>query len=467
MIATRGAVPAWAVEQLKRLGHVPGNVMDAQIARWWGLFTARNSFYDGDKNADGDRHKTLFPAQLVAEEWSSLLLNEKTELEIDDEYLADWVEERLPGFPCAASDFVSRVFALGSGAWSADLDADGTVSVRTHDAGFIIPLENGGAAFVDRVEIGGRKYDQLQVDTFGGTVETDEGTETVNGVWIITTVLFGLENHDVPVYVDGIMPVYVTGSELSPFAFVAPAIANTYEDFTPLGVSVYDLAVDAIEDVDEAFDLSFWNKRLGKTRLLVDEDALVRDQKTGAVKGLDTVDKRLYRNLAGKVGQLMPVTVFNPDLRTEQTEKAMNDSLSLLSWRCGLGQGYFSFDRATGLKTATEVVSNNSQLARNIRRHQGKFGAAIEAIVRGAYALELASTTDAVVTDEMVPHVSIAWDDSVIVDQETERATMKDDIARGLCPAWYYPVRYYGMSEDEAKAMTGESLASMGIPEEE
>ena len=236
-------------------------------------------------------------------------------------------------------------------------------------------------------------------------------------------------------------------------------------------MSVYDRAEDAIKAVDEAFDLFYWNMKLGKTRVLVDERALVRDSKTGKVKGLDTVDKRLYRALEGGVGEQMPVTVFNPDLRTGATEQAINDALSLLSWRCGLGNGYFSFDRATGLKTATEVVASNSQLARNIRRHQRAFGKAMCGVVRAAYAMELAAGTGGHVADADVPQVDVAWDDSVIVDEETERAAMKDDIARGLCPAWVYPVRYYGMGEAEARALTGEGdgvpgLAAADAPEE-
>ena len=462
MTATRGAVPAWAVEHVKRMGHTPGNVMDDEVARWWNLFCAKGRFYDGDKCADGERHKTLYPAQAVAQEWASLILNEKTELEVADPALCEWVGERLPGFTAEQADFVARVFALGSGAWSVDL-VDGLAVVRSHDAGFAVPLESGGAAFVDRVEVSGRKYDQLQVHTFGGVVEVG-GEALVADSWVVTTLLFDPSNHDAPLAVEGVEPVYVTGSELPTFAFVAPAIANTYEDWTPLGVSVYDRAEDAVKAVDEAFDLFYWNMKLGKTRVLVDERALVRDSKTGKVKGLDTVDKRLYRALEGAVGEQMPVTVFNPDLRTAQTEQAINDALSLLSWRCGLGNGYFSFDRATGLKTATEVVASNSQLARNIRRHQRAFGKAMCGVVRGAYAMELAAAEGRHVADADVPQVDVAWDDSVIVDEETERAAMKDDIARGLCPAWVYPVRYYGMGEADARALTGEGDGAPGLP---
>ena len=66
-------------------------------------------------------------------------------------------------------------------------------------------------------------------------------------------------------------------------------------------------------------------------------------------------------------------------------------------------------------------------------------------------------------TDPGVPDVKVTWDDSIVEDTATERALMKDDISRGLAPAWLYPVRYYGMSEDDARALVGSQQA---VPEE-
>ena len=53
------------------------------------------------------------------------------------------------------------------------------------------------------------------------------------------------------------------------------------------------------------------------------------------------------------------------------------------------------------------------------------------------------------------------WDDSAVEDTKAARDLMKDDIARGLCPAWMYPMRYYGMSEEDARAFVD------GVPGQE
>ncbi len=96
-------------------------------------------------------------------------------------------------------------------------------------------------------------------------------------------------------------------------------------------------------------------------------------------------------------------------------------------------------------------MTHNSQLFRNLRKHEQVIGESITRLFEGAYAAEQALNGHAV-TGAMV---EATWDDSVVEDTGTERAMMKDDIARGLCPAWLYPMTYYGMDEASAKALVG------------
>ena len=49
-------------------------------------------------------------------------------------------------------------------------------------------------------------------------------------------------------------------------------------------------------------------------------------------------------------------------------------ALALLSAKCGFGPNYFSYSRQQGLRTATEVSSDNSQLFRTVRKHEQVVG---------------------------------------------------------------------------------------------
>ena len=87
--------------------------------------------------------------------------------------------------------------------------------------------------------------------------------------------------------------------------------------------------------------------------------------------------------------------------------------------------------------------------------------------MRGAYGVILGTQTAGIIPDsfEAVPKVEIAWDDSTIIDTETERSVMKDDIARGLAPAYLYTAKYYGVDEAEARRITGEAQAEAALGE--
>lgn len=368
-------VPGWAADWLRRQGYAPGNVMDERIQTWWGWYTCDNDWYRPGGAGGEELHATLHPARTVCDEWASLLMNERTELGSDDAGMSEWLRRAAPGFVEDNADFVSRAFALGSGAWACDVvgAVDGGASesarvrVRRYGAEGVVPLVTDGdgtsvgCAFVGRCTVGGRAYDQVQVH------EPGDG-----GLYQVRTWLFAPGAQASPVEVPSVAPLWRTGSELPTYAIATPAVANTYETNTPLGVSVFDCGVGALGAVDEAFDLLYWSMRLGKTRVMVDEQALVVDRATGEVKGLDTVDRRLYRALGAPVDGRQPVTVYNPDLRAADIARDIDLALSVLSLKCGFGQAYFSFDGHRGVRTATEVSADNSQLFRNVRRHENR-----------------------------------------------------------------------------------------------
>lgn len=451
--------PAWACEFLRKEGYRPQNVMDQWVAEWWRWYSCTDQFY-ADQQASPSRpapcgHLTLRPARMAAEELASLVMDEKTVVSSSDEAVNTWVQERFGDFVATRSDDLAMAFALGFGVWAANFDgigddASGAVStVDFYDAGQVVPLDSDGresvsVALASRVRVGGRQYDRLQVH------EPDPET---GGTYHLRTWLFDPEHKDTrPVAVDEVVADLDTGSTLPTYCMVTPSVSNTYEDATPCGVSVFADATDAIKLLDETFDSGYWRVRLCQPRMVVDEQGLAIDPKTGETRLGETIDQRLFKAVRGGVGESVPVTVFAPDMQAESTERAMNNALSIFSAKCGLGPNYWSFTRAGVNKTAREVVSDNSQLLRNVRRHERSVGKQVQRLVAGTYCAEAALRTG---TMPEPPEVTVTWDDSVVEDSEAERALMKDDIARGLCPAWLYPMRYYGMDEAEARRLVG------------
>lgn len=455
--------PEWAVRFLKRQGYQPRNVMDQHIRAWWSWYQVTNGFYAGDRadtgrGPDPSGRLSIRPARAVCDEWASLVMDEKTSIGSQDRALSEWLSGHAAAFVSEQADNLALAFALGSGCWAVGVDgvgddgrgAEAVVSVDFYDAGKVVPLTSDGCdsvsvALVSRCLVGGRVLDRVQVH---------EPVEETGGTYHIRTWLFDPALQGKPVDSGLVVADLDTRSTLPTYAIVRPALSNTYEEFTPLGVSVFDDAVDTIKLVDATFDAMYWRTRLGLPRVICEESGIKVDPKTGVADLGSTIDQKLFKALPGKVGQSSPLTVYDPGTRADESETAMNDALSMLSVKCGFGPNYFSFTRQGGLKTAREVVSDNSVLYRNLRKHEGKVGEALRRLFAGAYAAECGVRTGSAPTGVSV---DVTWDDSVVEDADAERETMKDDVARGLCPKWRYVAKYYGMGEDEAREFTGEA----------
>ncbi|WP_291289289.1 phage portal protein [Enorma sp.] len=437
--------PEWAIEILDKEGLRPDKSMDNEQASWWSWFTCDNDYYndlayDAPGGIDVCKRLSLRPARMVADEIPSLVMTSETTISSDDASMNKWIDGRMHGFIEASADFISLAFALGSGCWAVSL-AGGEASIVPYHAWQMVPVRNG-MALLAHTTIAGERLDQLQVHAL------DHET----GTWHIRTRLFEPSSHR-EVSVDEVNPDYDTLQELPTYAVVRPSKANTHELYSPLGVSIYEDAIDSIRMVDEAFNQLFWQVRVSLPRVFFDEQGVRRDSKTGEADWAGSVDQVVFRPMQTASGS-MPVTVYNPSTHVSDMVDALNCALSTLGLKCGFGQQYWSFDLASGLKTATEVVSANSVLMRTIRRNEKLIGGAIDDVARAAYSCESA-LSGAAPAD--VPHVRIDWDDSVMTDDKADRDMMKDDISRGLCPRWMYLVAYYGMDEAKARAFTGEA----------
>lgn len=59
----------------------------------------------------------------------------------------------------------------------------------------------------------------------------------------------------------------------------------------------------------------------------------------------------------------------NMDIRAEAHSKAINDFLNILSVKCGFGTQHYRFENGN-IQTATQVISENSDLYKTILKHE-------------------------------------------------------------------------------------------------
>ena len=116
----------------------------------------------------------------------------------------------------------------------------------------------------------------------------------------------------------------------------------------------------------------------------IDESALMkRDKNTGDKERLEL--PRFVKGLRMGVEASNTVNEHVPTLLTEQRVADINSILSMISTKAGFSQGQFVLDRKTGITTATEIESDDSETVETITDMRNALKSAIKDLV---YALD-------------------------------------------------------------------------------
>lgn len=417
----------------------------SQIALWqkWygGKVPAVHNYtqYNGKKHLRRTR-KTLGLAKTVSEDWANLLLNEKFQIGVDKASAKKKIDAVLADnqFAMRGNQLVELAFALGSGALVEYLDG-GTVKIDYIRAGMIYPLawDNGKVsecAFASERTAGKKKQVYLNIHRLE------------RGLYVIENRLFDrngdtLTETELP---DGVRQEVRTGSKVPRFQVFTPNIANNLLPDSPLGLSIYANALDQLESADLVYD-SYCNEfRLGRKRITVPISmariAMEADGTSAPV--FDDNDTEFYAIPQDDKSE-NKIQEHNMELRADAHEAGIQTMLNLVSWKTGSGGKRYVF-RDGQVKTATEVISANSDLYRNLKKHELALEATLCGLVNAiADLLHLGAVKAA-----------ISFDDSIISDTEADKMTFLQEIRDGVRQKWEYRVKFFGEDEATAKAMT-------------
>ena len=384
-------------------------------------------------------------AKAVAEDWANLVLNEKVEISTDDEKAtADlWNVLNANSFRVRANQLAELMFALGTAAFVERMDGD-EVKIDYIRAGLIYPMawENGKiteCAFASERKRGKEITVYLNIHRLdGGEYVIENHVFTRSGESLTETQL----PEDVEAEVR-------TGSPVPRFQILRPNIVNNVELDSPMGVSIYANAIDQLEAVDLVYD-SYCNEfRLGKKRILVPMSmARVQMEDDGTVRPVfDDSDTEFY-SIPELDGDKNRIEEFNMALRYEAHEAGFQTALNALSIKVGMGRDRYAFKDGVAIKTATEVISEKSDLYQALCKH--------ELLLKDA----LIGLTRAVC--DMTGHkadleVNISFDDSIIEDTGSQRETDRQDVRDGLMAPYEYRMAWRNEDEETARAKAAEA----------
>ena len=251
-------------------------------------------------------------------------------------------------------------------------------------------------------------------------------------------------------------------TEYSLFTYFRTPKANNIDDNSPLGISMYANAMDTLHAIDICFDSFVREFRLGKKRIIVPARMIrnVVDPVTGKqVRYFDASDET-YEALSTDDPDSLKIQDNSVVLRVSEHVEAMNALLNLLCLQVGLSFGTFSFDAHGGLKTATEVVSENSKTYKTIKNFQNQIVPAIKDIVNAI--IEVASAYEMTYEGKSIRalrdigyEVKVTMDDGITQDRQTNINEGITLVGAGLMSKYTFLTDpKYGQNMTEEQAQT-------------
>lgn len=219
----------------------------------------------------------------------------------------------------------------------------------------------------------------------------------------------------------------VDGIENTLFSYFRTPTANNIDDNSPLGVSIYANAMETLHALDICFDSFVREFRLGKKRIIVPARMIktVIDPVSGEPRRYFDATDETYEALSTDDPDSLKIQDNSIELRVDEHVSAMNAFLNILCLQVGLSSGTFSFDAKSGLKTATEVVSENSKTYKTVKNFQNMIRPAVVRLVENIItvaALYDMKTEDGQSVRELAERgytVNVAMDDGITQDRQT------------------------------------------------
>lgn len=352
------------------------------------------------------RRYTLGMAKVVAEDHASLLLNEKVKINAGgsfDKRLAELLA--FNNFRVRGNNLVELAYALGTGAFVEYKGADGGPVLDYIRADMIYPLswENGEiteCAFGSVRISAGKKVYYLQLHLRGPA-----------GMVLQNLYLDAETGRELPLPA-GILPEVETHSPVPLFQILRPNIINNYDLDNPMGISVYGNAIDELKACDLVWDSYVNEFVLGRKRIMVPMSmAKLKMATDGTTAPLfDPADTIFYVFQQGE-GDKNELEEINMAIRAAEHETGLQRALNLLAKKCGLGNDRYQFDASGGVKTATEVISEKSELFQNLKKNELPLEQALVGMTRALAFLDGKSPD---------LDVKVAFDDSIVEDRQAK-----------------------------------------------
>ena len=391
-----------------------------------------------------------------------------------DEFLHHVLHENR--FGTAFGDLLEKAFAMGGGAVKEWVEipkdengndiGEGRIRLSYHMAGQFVPTawDNSkvtSAIFINREAKDGYYYSTVEWhkrmgntyrvtnDLYRMPIKQTDEPQNILGWWYPLNMMYPLLSPSTDIF----------DAKETYFQYIKPFGANFADDSSPLGMSIFAPAMNTLHGIDIMFDSLQREFVLGKKRIIAPARAMkqVPGLNGGRSQRYFDADDEVWEALATDNPEDLKIYDNSVDLRVEPHISGINGSLAILCAQIGFDAGTLAFDKSQGLKTATEVISENSKTFGTVQAHENNIKDALCAMVRAIFelAVKYNLTWKGVPVERLVRNgydVSIKFDDSIIQDKDAEinRGVML--VGAGLESKKHFMCHTLGYTEEEADA---------------
>ena len=424
--------------------------------------------YRGNGTSVNCTRYALGMAKKVCEDMADLLLNEKVTITVSDQTTDNFVKQVLTDntWEELGNEYQEWKAALGTVAYvvyikDATVDeagnmTGGSVGINYVEAANIYPTSWQNKVITECIftfpkTYKRKKYVHFQYHRIEDIPGENQKQYVIENTVVENTTGAGKELtpekwEEIPAF-SGLAERIETGSDQPLFIIDRLNMVNNADEDTtnPMGVALFANGIDVVRKLDLEYD-SYANEfSLGRKRIFVAPEFLTTQGGNAVFDPQDTVFYELPEDYFKESKEAM--REVNMKLRIDEHSKAINDDLNWLSFKCGFGTDRYKFEGGQ-VKTATEVISENSDMYRTLQKHelvlQRVLIRLIQTIIRAGISIGISGLQENTT-------VTIQFDDSIIQDKEAERQSDRQDVAMGAMGVDEYRSKWYGETIEEAQ----------------
>lgn len=250
-----------------------------------------------------------------------------------------------------------------------------------------------------------------------------------------------------------IQPItYIDNVDRLLFAYFKMPEANTIDMYSPLGVSGFDKAISLIKDADIQYSRLLWEYEGGELAIDIDRDALrdyyeIDNQGNRVLKtGMGHLQQRLYRPVE-LTAEGDTYNQYAPSLRDDSYIRGLNTILMHIEDITGLSRGTISEVDIAEARTATELkILKQRSYQANVEIQKAIQDCLDDVIYIMDVLCDLYE-----ITPKGEYEVSYEWDDSILVDVDTELGKRMTLMDKGIMSKEEVRMWYMGETEKQAK----------------